>query len=102
MLARWIDAVDHMYIENLEVGENKCPSFCQRSLGDVPLLVILSPQTSAVSMIDGWLELNFASCVIRVLHYMCNTNGVFVSCIYDMVVDTQFHTFAGRPFARVL
>ena len=27
---------------------------------------------------------------------------VFVNYIYDMVVDTQFHKFYGRPFARVL
>ena len=27
---------------------------------------------------------------------------VFVNCIFDMVVDTQFHKFHGRPFARVL
>ena len=31
---------------------------------------------------------------------MCNM--VFVNCIYDVVVDTQFHKFHGRPFARVL
>jgi len=29
-------------------------------------------------------------------------NMVFVNYIYDMVVDTQFHKFHGRPFARVL
>ena len=27
---------------------------------------------------------------------------VFVNYIYDMVIDTQFHKFHGRPFARVL
>ena len=27
---------------------------------------------------------------------------MFVNYIYDMVVDTQFHKFYGRPFARVL
>ena len=27
---------------------------------------------------------------------------VVVNYIYDMVVDTQFHKFHGRPFARVL
>ena len=27
---------------------------------------------------------------------------VFVNYIYDMVVDTQFHKFHGRPFARVV
>ena len=27
---------------------------------------------------------------------------VFINCIYDMVVDTQFNKFHGRPFARVL
>ena len=27
---------------------------------------------------------------------------VFVNYIYDVVADTQFHKFYGRPFARVL
>ena len=27
---------------------------------------------------------------------------VFVNYIYDMVLDTQFHKFYGRQFARVL
>ena len=27
---------------------------------------------------------------------------VFVNYIYDVVVDTQFNEFHGRPFARVL
>ena len=27
---------------------------------------------------------------------------VFMNYIYDMVVDTQFNKFHGRPFARVL
>ena len=65
-------------------------------------------KTSAVSTTDGWLKLNFASCVIRqtrslgVLVLCSNWNMVFVNYIYDMVVDTQFHKFYGRPFARVL
>ena len=29
-------------------------------------------------------------------------NMVFMNYIYDMVVDTQFHKFHVRPFARVL
>ena len=29
-------------------------------------------------------------------------NRVVANYIYDMVVDTQFHKFHGRPFARVL
>ena len=29
-------------------------------------------------------------------------NKVFVKNIYDMVVDTQFHRFHSRPFARIL
>ena len=29
-------------------------------------------------------------------------NMVFVNCIYYMIVDTQFHKFHGRPFARIL
>ena len=57
---------------------------------------------------DGWLKLNLASCVVRetrslgalVLCSICNV--VFVNYIYDMVVDTQFNKFHGRPFARVL
>ena len=63
---------------------------------------------SAVSTTDGWLKPNFASCVVRktrslgalVLCSICNM--VFANYIYDMVVDTQFHKFHGRPFARVL
>ena len=27
---------------------------------------------------------------------------VFVNDVYDMVVDTQFHKFYGKPFARIL
>ena len=61
-----------------------------------------------MSTTDGWLKLNFASRVARktsslgalVLCFICNM--VFVNYIYDMVVDTQFHKFQGRPFARVL
>ena len=61
-----------------------------------------------MSTSDGWLKLNFASCVIRqtrslgalVLCFVCNM--VFLNYIYDMVVDAQFHKFHGRPFARVL
>ena len=30
LLGRWIDANDHMYIENLAVDEKQCPPFCQR------------------------------------------------------------------------
>ena len=60
-----------------------------------------------MSTTDGWLKLNFASCVIRqtrsldalVLCSICNM--VFVNYIYDMVV-TRFHKFHGGPFARVL
>ena len=63
---------------------------------------------SAVSTADGWFILNFASCVTRktrslgvlVLCSICNM--VVVNYIYDMAVDTQFHKFHGRPFARVL
>ena len=63
-----------------------------------------------MSTTDGWLKINFnfARCVIRqtrllgvlVLCSICNM--VFENYIYDMVVDTQFHKFHGRPFARVL
>ena len=55
-----------------------------------------------MSTTDGWLKLNFASCVVRktrslalVLCSICNM--VFVNYIYDMIVDTQFHKFHGRP-----
>ena len=65
-------------------------------------------KTAAVRTTDGWLKLIFASCVVRktrsfgalVLCSICNM--VLVNYIYDMVVDTQFHKFHGRPFARVL
>ena len=57
-----------------------------------------------MSTSDGWSKLNFASCVIRqtrsvgalVLYSICNI--VFVN-FSDMVVDSQFHKFYGRPFA---
>ena len=29
LLGRWVDANDHMYIENLAVDEKKCPPFCR-------------------------------------------------------------------------
>ena len=66
--------------------------------------------TSSVSTTDGWSKLNFASCVIRQTHSLgllvlcsvCNIYGVCLNYIYDVVVDTQFHKFHGRPFARVL
>ena len=61
---------------------------------------------NAVSTTDGWLKLNFASCVIsktRALGALVLCfNMVFVYYIYNMVIDTQFHKFHGRPFARVL
>ena len=65
-------------------------------------------KTSAVSATDGWLKLNFASCVVRRTHslgvlVLCSIcNMAFEHYIYDVVVDTQFHKFHGRPFARVL
>ena len=51
-----------------------------------------------MSTTDGWLKLNFASCVIRktrslgalVLCSICN-RMVFVNYIYDKIADTQFH-----------
>ena len=64
---------------------------------------------SAVSTTDGWLKLNFASCVIRQTHSLgslvvlyCIYNVVLVNLIYDMVVGAQFHKFYGRPFLRAL
>ena len=65
-------------------------------------------ETSAVSTTDGWLKFNFASCVIRQtrslggLCYVPIEIWCSVNYIYDMVVDTQFRKFHGRPFARVL
>ena len=35
-----------------------------------------------------------------VLCSICNM--MVVNCVYDMVVDTQFHKFHGKPFALVL
>ena len=44
-----------------------------------------------------------ASMGLPCLIYLSTSNiMVFVNYIYDMVVDTQFHKFYGRPFARVL
>ena len=36
LLGRWIDANDHMYIENLAVDEMQFPPFCQRFRGVYP------------------------------------------------------------------
>ena len=62
-----------------------------------------------MSTTDGWLKLNFASCMIRqtrslgvlVLCSICDIMA-FVNYIYDIVVDTHFHKFYGRPFALAL
>ena len=44
-----------------------------------------------------------ASMGLPCLIYLSTSNiMVFVNYIYDMVVDTQFHKFYGRPFARVI
>ena len=63
-------------------------------------------KTSAVSTTDGWLKLTLqAAWYVRHAHWarLCYVPCVvFVSCMYDMVVNTQFHKFHGRPFARVL
>ena len=37
-LGRWVDANDHMYIENLAVDEKQCPPFCHTFRGVYPLL----------------------------------------------------------------
>ena len=42
----------------------------------------------------------FVGRACAMFHDMCVM--VFVIYIYDMVVDTQFHKFHGRPFARIL
>ena len=61
-----------------------------------------------MSTTDGWLKLNFASCVIRQTRslgalVLCSIGTmVFVNYINDMVVDIQFNKFHGRPFARVM
>ena len=63
-----------------------------------------------MSTTDGWLELNFASCVIRYVRHAhwallfynpFVVRIVFVNYIYDMVVNTKFHKFYGRR-SRVL
>ena len=64
-------------------------------------------KTEAVSTIDGWLKLGFASGVVRktcslgalVLCSICNV--VLVNYINDMVVDSSTSKFHDRPFARV-
>ena len=38
LLGRWIDAYDHMYVDNLAVDEKQCPPFCQRFWGAYPFL----------------------------------------------------------------
>ena len=76
-----------------------------------------TPAVSTTYVVYGWLELNFASCVIRQTHSLigracamfrlqylykygaCELPGTSIN---DMLVDTQFHKFHGRPFARVL
>ena len=61
-----------------------------------------------MSTTDGWLKLYFASCVVLKTRSLCALvlrsvcYMVFVNYAYDMVVDTQFHKFHGRPFTRVL
>ena len=61
-----------------------------------------------MSTTDGWLKLNFASCVIRKTRslgtlVLCSIiDMVLVNYIADVVANTQFHKFHGRPFARVL
>ena len=57
-----------------------------------------------VRPMGGW---NFTSWVRKTRSLgalaLCSIcNMVFVNYICDMVVDTQFHKFHGRPFARVL
>ena len=61
-----------------------------------------------MSTTDGSLKLNFASGVTRKTRslgalVLCSIrNMVVVNYIHDMGVDTQFHKFHRRPFARVL
>ena len=42
------------------------------------------------------------ACLCSCVPFVIGIRMVFVNYIYDMVVDTQFHKFYGRPFARVL
>ena len=64
-------------------------------------------KTLAVSTTDGLLKLQFASCVIRQTRslgvlVLCSNWDMVLNYIYDMVVDTQFHKFYSRSFARAL
>ena len=40
VLGRWIDAEDHMHIENLAASKKQCPPFRQCLGGDAPLWVL--------------------------------------------------------------
>ena len=61
-----------------------------------------------MSTTDGWLKLNFATCVILQIRslgalVLCSVcKMVFVNYIYDMVVDTQFHKFHVRPLSYLI
>ena len=61
-----------------------------------------------VRPMGGWNSTLQAAWYVRHAHWAClcyipiEIRMVFVNYIYDMVVDTQFHKFYGRPFARVL
>ena len=58
-----------------------------------------SEPTSASCVVRKTRSLGALACAM--FHDML-CNMVFVNCIYNMVVDTQFHKFHGRPFARVI
>ena len=79
---------------------------------DVQSMLGWQGKTAAVTTTDGWLNLDFARCVIRRIPGSCVIrqtrslgalvlcsnwkticNMVFVNYIHDMVVDTQFHKF---------
>ena len=63
-----------------------------------------------MSTTDGWWKLKFASCVVRKTRslgalVLCSMTCCVIWCLWIAStngVDTQFHKFHGRPFARVL
>ena len=60
--ARWIDTDDHMYIENLAIGDKQCPPLCQCFGGgytpfchppfEISLLITLKPHAGHTKFLD--------------------------------------------------
>ena len=54
LLGRWIDANDHMHIDNLAVDQKQCPPFCQPfGGGGVPLFVIRPNINNEIKLISS-------------------------------------------------